>query len=106
MKLTGADSFDLERFVSAPAAAFPAVPAELQAGRRPTHWMWFFLEAQTSRLSDAVTAVADDFGTGDLCLEHFAASKMRSSGSPMGRGACGLQQASDAMVRRRPLGRP
>lgn len=41
MTLTGADSFDLERFVTAQAAVFPAVLAELKAGRKRTHWMWF-----------------------------------------------------------------
>jgi len=39
--LTGADPFDLERFVTAQAAAFPAVLAELKAGRKRSHWMWF-----------------------------------------------------------------
>ena len=39
--MTGADPFDLERFVTAQAAAFPAVLAELKAGRKRSHWMWF-----------------------------------------------------------------
>jgi uncharacterized protein (DUF1810 family) len=39
--LTTADPFDLERFVAAQASVFPAVLAELQAGRKRTHWMWF-----------------------------------------------------------------
>lgn len=34
--------FDLERFVTAQAPVWPAVRAELQAGRKQTHWMWFF----------------------------------------------------------------
>ena len=33
--------FDLERFETAQAPAWPAVRAELQAGRKVTHWMWF-----------------------------------------------------------------
>lgn len=33
--------FDLERFVTAQAPMWPAVRAELQAGRKQTHWMWF-----------------------------------------------------------------
>ncbi len=36
-----ADPFDLERFVAAQAPVFAAVLAELQAGRKRTHWMWF-----------------------------------------------------------------
>jgi uncharacterized protein (DUF1810 family) len=39
--LTGADPFDLERFVTAQAAVFPAVLAELKAGHKRTPWMWF-----------------------------------------------------------------
>ncbi len=36
-----ADSFALERFVEAQAPIFPTVLAELRAGRKRTHWMWF-----------------------------------------------------------------
>jgi uncharacterized protein (DUF1810 family) len=39
--LTGADPFDLERFVTAQEAVFPAVLAELKVGRKRSHWMWF-----------------------------------------------------------------
>jgi uncharacterized protein (DUF1810 family) len=40
--MTAADPFDLERFVTAQAPVFTAVLAELKAGRKRTHWMWFF----------------------------------------------------------------
>jgi len=33
--------FDLERFVTAQHPVFEAVLAELDAGRKRTHWMWF-----------------------------------------------------------------
>jgi uncharacterized protein (DUF1810 family) len=36
-----ADPFDLARFVSAQAGGFEAAIAELRAGRKRTHWMWF-----------------------------------------------------------------
>jgi uncharacterized protein (DUF1810 family) len=36
-----ADPFNLERFVSAQAAVFPQVLAELHAGEKRTHWIWF-----------------------------------------------------------------
>jgi uncharacterized protein (DUF1810 family) len=39
--MTGADRFDPERFVTAQAAVFSTVVAELKAGRKRTHWMWF-----------------------------------------------------------------
>lgn len=35
------DAFDLERFVSAQAAVFTDALAELRAGRKRSHWMWF-----------------------------------------------------------------
>lgn len=34
-------TFDLERFVRAQDPVYPAVLAELGAGRKRTHWMWF-----------------------------------------------------------------
>lgn len=33
--------FDLERFVTAQSPVFDSVLAELRAGRKRTHWMWF-----------------------------------------------------------------
>jgi uncharacterized protein (DUF1810 family) len=35
------DPFDLERFVNAQQPAFDVALAELRAGRKQTHWMWF-----------------------------------------------------------------
>ena len=35
------DPFDLERFVAAQAPVMAAVEAELAAGRKRSHWMWF-----------------------------------------------------------------
>src|SRR5262245_46215414 len=35
------DAFHLERFVDAQAPVFEAVVAELTAGRKRSHWMWF-----------------------------------------------------------------
>lgn len=35
------DTFDLDRFVSAQAAVFTDALAELRAGRKRSHWMWF-----------------------------------------------------------------
>jgi uncharacterized protein (DUF1810 family) len=39
--MSGADPFDLERFVTAQAPVFPRVLSELKTGRKRTHWMWF-----------------------------------------------------------------
>jgi uncharacterized protein (DUF1810 family) len=35
------DPFDLARFVQAQDPVFASVEAELRAGRKRTHWMWF-----------------------------------------------------------------
>jgi uncharacterized protein (DUF1810 family) len=39
--MTADDPFDLERFVTAQAPVFASVLAELQAGRKRSHWMGF-----------------------------------------------------------------
>jgi uncharacterized protein (DUF1810 family) len=36
-----ADPFDLQRFVDAQAPVWDDVAAELKAGRKSSHWMWF-----------------------------------------------------------------
>jgi uncharacterized protein (DUF1810 family) len=35
------DTYHLQRFVDAQASCFAQVPAELAAGQKRTHWMWF-----------------------------------------------------------------
>ena len=35
------DLYDLQRFIAAQAPVFDAVLAELEAGRKRSHWMWF-----------------------------------------------------------------
>jgi uncharacterized protein (DUF1810 family) len=35
------DPFNLQRFIAAQAALYPAVVSELRAGKKRTHWMWF-----------------------------------------------------------------
>ena len=39
--MSDADPFDLERFVSAQERVFTTALAELKAGRKRSHWMWF-----------------------------------------------------------------
>ena len=36
-----ADPFNLQRFVDAQEAVYPAVRTELTRGRKTSHWMWF-----------------------------------------------------------------
>jgi uncharacterized protein (DUF1810 family) len=35
------DPFNLQRFVDAQAGVYAAARAELEAGRKRSHWMWF-----------------------------------------------------------------
>src|SRR5207248_4868072 len=44
--MTEADLFNLERFVTAQAPVFATVLAELRAGRKRTHWIWFIFPQQ------------------------------------------------------------
>ncbi len=53
--MTSADRFNLERFVTAQAPVFETVLAELRAGRKRTHWMWFVFP-QLSGLGRSSTA--------------------------------------------------
>lgn len=39
--MTDDDPFDLARFVAAQAPVYDGVVAELRAGRKESHWMWF-----------------------------------------------------------------
>jgi len=38
---SGKDAYDLERFVTAQAGVYDRACAELRAGRKQSHWMWF-----------------------------------------------------------------
>jgi uncharacterized protein (DUF1810 family) len=40
-QMSEADSFNLERFVTAQSPVFTEVLAELRSGRKRTHWIWF-----------------------------------------------------------------
>lgn len=49
------DPHDLRRFVDAQAACYAQALAELQAGRKRTHWMWFVFP-QLAGLGSSATA--------------------------------------------------
>lgn len=49
-------SFNLERFVAAQAAVYHQVRAELRAGRKRTHWIWFIFP-QIAGLGSSSTSV-------------------------------------------------
>ncbi len=39
--MTASDPFDLERFVEAQSESYESAVAEIRAGRKQSHWMWF-----------------------------------------------------------------
>jgi uncharacterized protein (DUF1810 family) len=41
------DEFNLARFLTAQESVYPQVVAELRAGRKRSHWMWFILPQVT-----------------------------------------------------------
>jgi uncharacterized protein (DUF1810 family) len=50
------DVFDLQRFVTAQASTFETALAELRAGRKRSHWMWFIFP-QLRGLGRSATAL-------------------------------------------------
>src|ERR687895_593124 len=58
-----AEDFDLERFVTAQAPVFATALAELRAGQKRSHWMWFIFP-QLRGLGRSATA--QHYGIGSL----------------------------------------
>ena len=61
MDVDGADPHDLRRFVNAQAPVYGQVRAELAAGEKRSHWMWFVFP-QMRGLGQS--AMAHRFGIG------------------------------------------
>ena len=57
------DPFDLQRFVAAQDAHYPSICAELRAGRKESHWMWYVFP-QLSGLGKS--AMAQRYGLSSL----------------------------------------
>jgi uncharacterized protein (DUF1810 family) len=57
------DPYDLNRFVSAQSAMYPQVLAELQAGEKRSHWIWFVFP-QLKGLGQSSTS--EFYGIGSL----------------------------------------
>jgi uncharacterized protein (DUF1810 family) len=64
-------SADLDRFVDAQEAVYPAVLAELTAGRKRTHWMWFVFP-QIAGLGSSPTAQRYAIGSLDEARAYLA----------------------------------
>ena len=69
--MTSADRFNLEHFVTAQAPVFETVLAELRAGRKRTHWMWFVFP-QLSGLGRSSTARFYGIGSIDEARAYLA----------------------------------
>jgi len=69
--MTQDDRFDLERFVKAQAPVFETVLAELRAGRKRTHWMWFVFP-QLRGLGQSPTAQFYGIGSIDEARAYLA----------------------------------
>ena len=61
--MTGADPYGLERFVKAQAGVYERALAELTAGRKQSHWMWFVFP-QACGLGRS--SMAQHYGVGSL----------------------------------------
>jgi uncharacterized protein (DUF1810 family) len=68
---TGADLYDLERFVAAQEPVFPTALAELRAGRKRTHWMWSVFP-QLRGLGRSAMATRYGFGSLDEARAYLA----------------------------------
>jgi uncharacterized protein (DUF1810 family) len=62
---------DLDRFVEAQASAWPAALAELKAGRKQSHWMWFIFP-QIAGLGSSPMAVRYAIGSADEARAYLA----------------------------------
>jgi uncharacterized protein (DUF1810 family) len=66
------DPFGLARFVEAQEGLYPQILAELRAGRKRTHWMWFVFP-QAAGLGRSPTAIFYAIGSaaeGRAYLDH------------------------------------
>jgi len=67
---TDTDPFDLQRFESAQAPVFAQAVAELAAGRKTSHWMWFVFP-QLAALGRSATARHFGIASGAEALAYW-----------------------------------
>lgn len=65
------DRFDLDRFVRAQARTYAEALAELRAGRKTSHWMWFIFP-QLRELGRSETARFYGIGSADEARAYLA----------------------------------
>src|SRR5439155_26762850 len=71
LKMTTGDRYDLQRFVAAQEPVFETVLAELRAGRKRSHWMWFVFP-QLAGLGRSSTARFYGIGSIDEARAYLA----------------------------------
>mgnify|MGYP001123379665 CR=1 FL=1 len=69
--MSAVDRYDLARFVAAQEPVFATALAELQAGRKRTHWMWFIFP-QLRGLGRSATATYYGIATLDEARAYLA----------------------------------
>lgn len=65
------DQYNLDRFVRAQADVYDMVLAELRAGRKRSHWIWFIFP-QIAGLGRSATAQAYAIGSLDEAIAYLA----------------------------------
>jgi uncharacterized protein (DUF1810 family) len=65
-----ADQFDLQRFVDAQQPVYEEVVAELRAGRKRSHWMWFVFP-QLRELGRSATAIHFGIASRDEAVAYL-----------------------------------
>jgi uncharacterized protein (DUF1810 family) len=85
--IDGPDPFQLQRFVEAQAGVFDTALAELRAGRKESHWMWFVFP-QFAGLGRSPTA------------QYYAIRSMHEARAYLAHAALGerLRTAVDALT--------
>lgn len=84
--------FDLDRFVQAQDPVYPAVLAELRAGHKRTHWMWFVFP-QIAGLGTSAMAQRYAITSGDEAAAYLAHPML----GPRLRECAGIVAASGAV---------
>ena len=79
--LTVADPFDLDRFVTAQEPVIGQVRAELRAGRKVSHWMWFVFPQMAGLGSSAMArryAISGQDEAGAYLLHPLLGERLRA----------------------------
>src|SRR4051812_47935887 len=95
------DRFNLARFRAAQEGVFAAALAELKAGRKRSHWMWFIFP-QLRGLGRSETAQYYGIGSREEAQAYLADPTL----GPRLIEACGLLMTHEAATAREILGSP